>query len=153
MNLQQVDDEYENYAQTVSDIEIVNIMELELNDPSHKIFDMNSTYQKLLLPNGMPEDEIKLNYKRYLKDRLLKNVPNVKFVKNKNPSKPEEVCSEITQGQAIDIALSKNKHEILADILNISKVIREELRTKLRTKNGNSLAHFPHLKNQIFCQR
>ena len=60
INLLQVDDEYENYAQTVSDIEIVNIMELELNDPSHKIFDMNSinvTYQNLLLQNGMPEDD------------------------------------------------------------------------------------------------
>ena len=71
----------------------------------------------------MPEDEIKLNYQRYLKDLLLKNVPNVKFDENKNPSKAEQVCSEITQGQAIDLAL------------NISKVI-----------TGNS--HFPLLKNQ-----
>ena len=66
----------------------------------------------------------------------------MKFDKNKNPSKPEQVCSEITQGQALDITLSKNKHEILADILNISKVIREEIRTHEKWKFTGTFSTF-----------
>ena len=104
-----IDNEKESYAQTVSDLEIVNLVQSGLNDPSLKILDMNminEAYRDILLENGLKNYDIKSNYKRYLKELLLKNVANIKFVKNKNPSKPEIVCSEIAQGQAIDITVN-----------------------------------------------
>ena len=72
----------------------------------------------------------------------MKNVPNVKLVKKKNPSKPEQVCSEIAQGQAVDIAISKNKREILSEILNVSKVIRDELQSQEKWKFTGTFANF-----------
>ena len=83
-----------------------------------------------------------MNYKRYLKELLLKNVANIKFVKNKNPSKPEIVCSEIAQGQAIDIAVNQNRREVLSDILNVSKVIRNELQSHQKWKFTGTYSDF-----------
>ena len=140
-----IDNEKESYAQTVSDIEIVNLIQSGLNDPSLKILDMNminDAYRDILLENGLKNYDIKSNYKRYLKELLLKNVANIKFVKNKNPSKPEIVCSEIAQGQAIDIAVNQNRREVLSDILNVSKVIRNELQSHQKWKFTGTYSDF-----------
>ena len=51
-----IDHEKESYAQTVSDIEIVNLVQSGLNDPSLKILDMNminGAYRDILLENGL----------------------------------------------------------------------------------------------------
>ena len=57
-------------ASVVSDIELVNAIECALNDPSRRVLDMNS----MLFENGMPEQSMKSNYKRYLKELIRKNV-------------------------------------------------------------------------------
>ena len=57
-------------ASVISDTELVNAIECALNDPSRRVLDMNS----MLFENGMPEQSIKTNYKRYLKELIRKNV-------------------------------------------------------------------------------
>ena len=56
----------ESFATVISDIEMINIIETKLNDPSNIVIDMNSintTYKNLLLDNGMEESDVKPNYK------------------------------------------------------------------------------------------
>ena len=46
---------------TVSEIELINLMELELNDLSHQILDLNKVniaYRNLLFDNGLNINEI-----------------------------------------------------------------------------------------------
>ena len=52
---------------TVSEIELINLIELEVNDPSHQILGMNSvntTHRNLLMENGLNLNEICENYKK-----------------------------------------------------------------------------------------
>ena len=59
-------DNEENIGQILSDIEILNLTECELNDPSKKILDMNTVntiYKELLRKNGTEEDDIKTTIK------------------------------------------------------------------------------------------
>ena len=79
-------DKEESVGQILSDIEIFNLIECELNDPSKKVLDMNpvnTIYKELLRENGTEEDDIKDNYKRYLKELIQSNIINAKFIKNK----------------------------------------------------------------------
>ena len=58
-------DKEENIGQIISDTEILNLTECELNDPSKKVLDMNTVntiYKELLRENGTEEDDIKDNY-------------------------------------------------------------------------------------------
>ena len=44
---------------------------------------VNTIYKELLRENGTEEDDIKDNYKRYLKELIQSNIINAKFIKNK----------------------------------------------------------------------
>ena len=93
-----------------------------------KVLDMNTVhtiYKELLLENGSEEDDIKDNYKRYLKEMIQSNIINAKFIKNKTPSKPEHICSTDTNVEAFDIAMKKTEN--INDILHVAKIIRTEL--------------------------
>ena len=70
---------------TVSEIGLINLIESELNDPSHQILDMNKvniTYRNLLFENGLNINEICENYKKQLKTLIQENIPCAKFVKS-----------------------------------------------------------------------
>ena len=59
-------DKEDDIGQILSDIEILNLTECELNDPSKKILDMNTVntiYKELLRKNGTEEDDIKTTIK------------------------------------------------------------------------------------------
>ena len=121
-------DEEENIGQILSDIEILNLIECELNDPSKKVLDMNTVntiYKELLRENGTEKDDIKDNYKRYLKELIQPNIINAKFIKNKNLSKPEHICSTDTNVEAFDIAMKKTEN--VNNVLHIAKTTRKEL--------------------------
>jgi len=140
-------DDYESEctAAIVSDIELINIIATELNESTHKVLDMNSiniTYRNLLFENGVAEADIKSNYKRYLKDLITNTVPNAKFVKNSNPSKSEQVCSETAQGQVIDIAVAQSKADNLTEILNVSKIVGNELLSQKKWAYQGSFSNF-----------
>ena len=68
---------------------------------------VNTIYKELLRENGTEEDDIKDNYKRYFKKLIQSNIINVKFIKNKNPSKPEHICCTDANIEAFGIAMKK----------------------------------------------
>ena len=69
----------ESYTSVLSDIEIINIVETELNDLSNKVLDMNSvnaTCKNLLLENGKEQSDTNPNYKKYLNDLVQQPPPS-----------------------------------------------------------------------------
>ena len=80
---------------------------------------VNTIYKELLRENGTEDYNIKDNYKRYLKELIQPNIINAKFIKNKNLSKPEHICSTDTNVEAFDIAMKKTKS--VNDIFHVAK--------------------------------
>ena len=93
---------------------------------------VNTIFIELLRENGTKEDDIKDNYKRYLKELIQSNIINAKFIKNKNPSNPENICSTDTNVEASDIAMKMTEN--VNDILHVAKIIRKELTEHTRWK-------------------
>ena len=74
-----------NVVQVISDIEIFNHVEAELNEPSRIVLDINTanmTYKNILLENRLDNKFIKENYKKYLKALIEENIPTAKFVRS-----------------------------------------------------------------------
>ena len=145
-------DKEENIGQILSDIEILNLTECELNDPSKKVLDMNTVntiYKELLRENGTEKDDIKDNYKRYLKELIQPNIINAKFIENKNPSKPEHICSTDTNVEAFDIAMKKTKN--VNDVLHVAKITKKELTEHAHWKFKGTFQTFtlPPLLNKL----
>ena len=78
---------------------------------------VNTIYKELLRENGTEEDDIK--------ELIQSIIINAKFIKSKNPSKPEHICSTDTNLEAFDIAMKKTKS--VNDIFHVAKIIRKEL--------------------------
>ena len=56
--------------QAVSEIELINLTELELSDPSHKVLDMNQiniTYRNLFCENRLHTNQVTDNHKNQFK--------------------------------------------------------------------------------------
>ena len=92
---------------------------------------VTTIYKALLRENGT-EDDIKDNYKKYLKELIQSHIINVKFIKNKDPSKPEHICSTDNSVEAFDIAMKKTEN--VNDILHVAKIIRKEITKHTRWK-------------------
>ena len=110
---------------------------------------VNTIYKELLRENGTEEDDIKDNYKRYLKELIQSNIINAKFIKNENPSKPEHICNTDTNVEAFDIAMKKTEN--INDMLHVAKMIRKELTEHTRWKFKGTFQTFtlPLLLNKL----
>ena len=76
----------------VGDIEIINI--LRQDDPSHKIVTtvyVEKLYRELVLELGVKKEDLHNNYRKYLKQLMLENVPGVSF--KKSPRANENACT------------------------------------------------------------
>ena len=85
--------EIEDIRYVVADIEIVNILKQELDDPSHKIattVSMEKLHRELLLELGVKTEDLHNSYRKYLKQLILENVPCVSF--KKSPSDLQQIC-------------------------------------------------------------
>ena len=122
--------EINNVAQVTSDIEILNLVETELKEPSKIVLDMNTvntTYKNILLENGLDNKFIKENYKKYLKGLMEGNIPAAKFVRSFGLNEPEKICSDATQRQALENAVSQNTSDDLNLLFQAAKLIRAEI--------------------------
>ena len=124
----------EDFIKTLSDIEIIHLIDTHLSDPSGKVLDMNmvnnNIYRNILHNNGKEEASLSSNYKKYLKQLILENLPYTKFVKNKSIHKPEHLCSTSTEVTAFNSAITECTNDNLGKIWNVAKLIRKELLNK-----------------------
>ena len=126
--------EMDDISKVISDIEIINIINSELQNPSGitlNMFNINQRYISLLENNG--HKCVNQNYKKYLKTLINDSIKNVRFVK---PSIKRE--SEIlVHDSKIDTELEKsfeNKVDDIATLFKVASIIRREM---VLSRDGN----------------
>ena len=67
---------------------------------------VHTTYNNILLDNGLDNKFLKENYKKYLKGLIKENIPEAKFVRSFRLNEPEKKYSDATQRQALENAVS-----------------------------------------------
>ena len=110
---------------------------------------VNTIYKELLQEKVTEEDDIKDSCKRYLKKLIQSNIFKPKLIKNKNPSKPEHICSTDTTAEAFCIAMEKVKN--VNDIFHVAKIIKKELteHTGWKFKGTYQTFTLPPLLNKL----
>ena len=90
----------ENYAKTMTDIELLNIHQNPNNTLEMNF--VNEMYINILLENGADPKEVSNNYKKRLKGLISVNLPDLLFVKSSQKNKPEQLISPSTQASALN---------------------------------------------------
>ena len=112
-------------------MEIVEILELELNDSTGKIFnmnDINAAYINLLEENCVKN--LRSDHKKHLTNLIKENIPNVHFNRPDDRTKPMQVLSLQTKEKVISKAAASPKlveKDSLAIIMKASQVIRKDI--------------------------
>ena len=63
--------------------------------------DVDKIYKKILLENGVKENELSSSYKKRLKKLLQENLPNLVVVKRTQRNQPEQLLTRETQEEAV----------------------------------------------------
>ena len=129
----------------IADIEIINYVQRELDDPSHKVITTTQVerfYRKLLIENGLKEDELGKSYKKYLRQLMIENIDNITFIKSPRLNEPDRICSTSTDNHALDMALQQSEAEKFKEIYNAAIIIRTELEKMEKWKFTGSFKDF-----------
>ena len=73
----------ENFVKTLSDLELLNLIELRFSTKPQEMIEMNEInriYRSILFQNGMKNEELSENYKKQLKELLKINLKDLVFV-------------------------------------------------------------------------
>ena len=130
----EVNSNLENHVEkmeVISDIELLNYVRLNVRPNQKKLIDMNdvnSAYEHILLENGESAEIATGDRKKYLKSLIAENIDEIVFVKDKNPSKPEKLSTNLT----VDDLPSNTYDDIttvkdMKSLLKIAKSIRHEV--------------------------
>ena len=84
---------------------------------------INTTYINLLQDNN--HADINPNYKRYLKQLILENIPYVEFIKLRRKNESEKLCST-KEKNVIDTAL-ENAKDNMSNIFETARSIRKNI--------------------------
>ena len=137
--------EIEDIRYVVADIEIINILKQELDDPSHKIVttvSVKKLYRELLLELEVKKEDLHNSYRKYLKQLILENAPGVSFKKSPRANEPERICSESAEDHAIEVALQQNEVDKFKEIYNATETLRTELEKMSKLKFSGSFSDF-----------
>ena len=84
----------ENFVKTLSDLGLLNLIELRFSTKPQEMIEMNEInriYKRILLENGMENEELSENYKKHLKELLKTSLKNLVFVQSTQRNQPENV--------------------------------------------------------------
>ena len=129
--------ELDDVNRVVADIEINNIVESLLKGSVDAVMDiksLNTTYNDLL-----GTDDV--NYKRYLKQLLLENVPGVTFVRPPARNESERICSSRSQSNSVEKTF-QSSYDDYKSIFQAAKVIRKEIKAQERWQFNGSFDGF-----------
>ena len=121
--------EIEQSSRVVADIEILNAIKCELSNPTGVILNMkniNTTYINLL--NDNKHSDIGINYKRYLEQLIIENIPDIEFIKPTHQNESEKLCDTQKKHAIVDSAL-ENVSDDLHHIFEAAKAVRKDLLT------------------------
>ena len=107
-------------------------------------------YKEILANNGLKQEHQQKSYKEYLKQLIIENINDVKFVKSPRVSEPDRKCNASTGEHARDMTMQQCAAEIYNDIFNPAKIIRHELETMAKWNFQGSLSDFSSLVQLSF---
>lgn len=155
--LEQQQKSHVKFGQVLSDLELLEIVETELNDPNIdgalNMNDIQQTYVNLLLENEFPIPE-KPRYKTYLKQMILDNIPDVHFSRPPDKTKPEQVLSTKSKDSLIASALTaEDLQQDLKVLLKAAKILRRDIGNSSSWKFHGTFTDYevPALLN-TFCK-
>ena len=122
--------ETSDFNRVACDIELISYVKFMLHRTC--IVDMNTLnnrYKESLLENGVKEEDLKSNYKPYIKQIILENVSAAEFIKSPRRNEPERICSRKTNEDIVDAAVKQNTHEDLQEVQEVAAMVRKELLT------------------------
>ena len=70
--------------------------------------------------------ETDVNYKRYLKQLLLENMPDVQFIRPPARNQPERICSSHGQSKAVEKSFQNTYHSY-QNIFQAAKIVKREI--------------------------
>ena len=121
----------ENYAKTLADIELLNIIETNIHqNPNNTLYMnfINETHINNLIENGADPKEVSNNYKKELKKLLSVNFPDLLFVKSTQKNKPEQLIYPSTQASVFNPHLDSIADESdIRSLWKLAKKIRLEV--------------------------
>lgn len=137
--------EFDLTSQVVSDIELLNMIEFTLSCPSGAVLNMNminKRYKQLLQENGMCENDMKENYKPYLKELITNNIPNAKFIKSLRVNEPENILTDDTETGVVDAAVKRSNYDEMNLVYEVASLVRKELLQEKQWKFTGSFTNF-----------
>ena len=131
----------ENFTRTLSDIELIHYIETELIQQTERVLDMNivnSMYREILLENGEYAENLASNYKKYIKDLIQDNIPEIVFAKSNQKNKPDKLMTNLTHAEAINIytETTANENDVKA-LWKLAKSVRSEVLSQKWEFTGN----------------
>ena len=114
--------ELEDIDRVIADIEVINKVENFLTENSDSVLDMktlNSIYNELLETHD-------INYRRYLKQLLEENIPEIMFVRPPTRNASERICLPQGQSQKVEKCF-QNCYDSYTNIFEAAKLVRKEV--------------------------
>ena len=118
----------ENSVKTLSDIELLDPVELRFSTKPQEMIEMNEIsriYKSILFENGIENEELSENCKKHLKELLKTNFKDLVFVQSTQRNQPENVMMDKTHVQAVS-SFNPNESD-MKSLWKISKQIRKEI--------------------------
>ena len=129
----------DSIAHTLSEIEIINFVQTQINDSEQSCLDINMVdcmFNEILHANG--EANASKDYKKKLKELILEAILEDVFKKQKQKNKPEQIISQGTQSNAVS---SLNDEKMVGGdfqmMWKIAKCLRNEVLTHKWTFEGD----------------
>lgn len=143
------------FGQLLSDLEILEIVETEINDIDRDVVmnmnDINQMYTLLLHDNELPVTDTS-NYKKYLKQLVLDNLPDVQFSRHPDKTKPEQVLSTRSKERLLAGSTSTDLKEDLKLLMRAAKILRRDIATSRPWKFHGTFANYePPALLKTFC--
>uniref|UniRef100_UPI00358EE172 collagen alpha-1(V) chain n=1 Tax=Myxine glutinosa TaxID=7769 RepID=UPI00358EE172 len=148
-----------HFAQLVSDLEMLDMVETEINDPSNSsalnMNDIEQSYVGLLEANGFPLPD-NPRYKPYLKQLILDNIADVHFTRPPDKTKPEQVLSTKSKETLLAGALASDTKDLREDVkvlLKASKILRRDIASATPWKFEGTFDNYePPALLQLLCK-
>ena len=147
------------FEQLVSDLEILDMVETEINDPSESsvlnMNDIEQSYIGLLNANGftLPDNP---KYKRYLKKLILENIASVHFNRPPDKTKSEQVLSTKAKETLLADKLAHDTTDLTKDVkvlLEAAKILRRDIASTTPWKFEGTFDNYePPTLLHLFCK-
>ena len=72
-------------------------------------------------------ENVKTNYKKYLKQLIIDNFLEDEIIKSVRENKPKKYCTSETTETALDEAINQTQTENLSNFFKVSQLIRNEV--------------------------